>query len=57
MAVQRIDIMGLKQLIRLKRDGYSHRKTADLLHLRRNTGNKTIDYLNKSTKLPKFQEL
>lgn len=42
MAGQRIDIMELKQLIRLKRDGYSNRKTADLLHVSRNTVNEYV---------------
>ena len=42
MAGQRIDIMELKQLIRLKRDGNSNRKTADLLHVSRNTVNEYV---------------
>ena len=30
--------MELKQLIRLKKEGFSNRKTADLLHVSRNPG-------------------
>lgn len=42
MAGQRINIMELKQLIRLKKEGYSNRKIADLLHVSRNTVNEYV---------------
>ena len=42
MAGQRINIMELKQLIRLKKEGFSNRKTADLLHVSRNTVNEYV---------------
>jgi len=43
MAGKRIDIMDLKQLITLKRQGVSNRKAAQILHLSRNTVN---DYMH-----------
>jgi predicted transcriptional regulator len=42
MAGQRIDIMNLKQLVRLKKEGYSNRRTAELLHVSRNTVNEYV---------------
>ena len=39
MAGKRIDIMDLKQLITLKKQGVSNRKAAQLLQLSRNTVN------------------
>jgi len=42
MAGQRIDIMDLKQLVRLKKEGYSNRETAELLHVSRNTVNEYV---------------
>lgn len=39
MAGKRIDIMDLRQLIRLKKEGQSNRKIASLLHVSRNTVN------------------
>jgi predicted transcriptional regulator len=42
MAGQRINIMELKQLIRLKKEGFSNRKIADLLHVSRNTVNEYV---------------
>ena len=39
MAGLRINIMELRQIIRLKKEGISNRKVADMLHLRRNTVN------------------
>src|SRR5882762_11361860 len=39
MAGKRIDIMDLRQLIILKRDGASNRKIGELLHVSRNTVN------------------
>ena len=36
---KRIDIMDLRQLIRLKQNGESNRSIAELLHLSRNTVN------------------
>ena len=39
MAGLRINIMELRQIIRLKKEGISNRKVADMLHLSRNTVN------------------
>ena len=36
MAGLRINIMELRQIIRLKKEGISNRKVADMLHLSRN---------------------
>ena len=36
MAELRINIMELRQIIRLKKEGISNRKVADMLHLSRN---------------------
>lgn len=55
MAGQRIDIMELKQLIRLKKEGYSNRKTAEMLHLSRNTVNEYVRIF--STHGLSFEEL
>ena len=51
MAGKRIDIMDLKQLITLKKQGVSNRKAAQILHLSRNTVNEytqTLDGLQYS---------
>lgn len=51
MAGKRIDIMDLKQLITLKKQGVSNRKAAQILHLSRNTVNdymQLLDGLNYS---------
>ncbi len=42
MAGQRIDIMDLKQLVRLKKEGHSNRRTAELLRVSRNTVNEYV---------------
>ncbi len=39
MAGKRIDIMDLRQLIRLKKDGLSNRQVAEMLSVSRNTIN------------------
>jgi len=42
MAGQRINIMDLKQLVRLKKEGHSNRRTAELLRVSRNTVNEYV---------------
>lgn len=44
MAGQRINIMELKQLIKLKKDGLSNRKIASLLDVSRNTVNEYVRF-------------
>ena len=46
MAGKRIDMMDLKQLITLKKQGVSNRKAAQMLHLSRNTVNEYMQILD-----------
>lgn len=55
MAKQRINIMDLKQLVRLKKEGHSNIKTAELLLVSRNTVNEYVRIF--STHNLSFEEL